>query len=217
MEYVLETYSSGNLLGKSLIENPGGDICHKTNFFQQSHEDILSKCKKYFLGISTKTPHLFWRYFVRRTLPNKLWRATVYQANFEWKYLPNKFQRKPLPKSIWKKHAYQKNLKRNLYKKNLKRKFSPSKKSNNFSTKNYLEKFNQENSEKTFPAKLKFEEQSLPKHLFQETFPYQINWRNISTKKNEETSPPKNPRKKTKQETWQKSELMKSDETTRLY
>ena len=98
--------------------------------------------------------------------------------------LPSKFRMEISSKQIPKetstkeyleKHAYQKNLKRNLYKKNLKRKFSPSKKSNNFSTKNYLEKFNQENSEKTFPAKLKFEEQSLPKHLFQETFPYQIN------------------------------------------
>jgi len=98
--------------------------------------------------------------------------------------LPSKFRmeisskqipKKTSTKEYLEKHAYQKNLKRNLYKKNLKRKLSPSKKSNNFSTKNYLEKFNQENSEKTFPAKLKFEEQSLPKHLFQETFPYQIN------------------------------------------
>ena len=44
MEYVLETYSSGNLFGKYLIENHCGDICH---------EKILTKIscpKAIFLG-----------------------------------------------------------------------------------------------------------------------------------------------------------------------
>ena len=36
MEYVLETYSSGNLFGKYLIENPCGDICHETTLTKMS-------------------------------------------------------------------------------------------------------------------------------------------------------------------------------------
>ena len=136
--------------------------------------------QKYFGGIPQDTAFIL-KILCEGTLPNNLWRATVYQTNFEWKYLPNKFQRKPLPKSIWKNMPTKENLKRNLYEQKIWRENSPQKIVNNFSTKNYLEKFYQGNSEETFPAK-KIEEQSLPKHLFQETFPYHTNWRNISTK-----------------------------------
>ena len=136
---------------------------------------------KIFWGISPKTPHLFWRYFVRGTLP------TICEGHC----LPNKLRMdmssKQIPKETstkeyLEKHAYQKKTKeKSLRTKNLKRKLSPKNCSNNFSTKNYLEKFYQGSSEETFPAKIKFEEQSLPKHMSQETFPYQTNWRNIST------------------------------------
>ena len=98
--------------------------------------------------------------------------------------LPNKFRmeisseqipKETSTKEYLEKHAYQKNLKRNLDEKHLKRKLSPKNCSNNFSTQNYLEKFYRGNSEETFPAKIKFEEQSLPKHLSQGTFLYKTN------------------------------------------
>ena len=44
MEYVLETYSSRNLFGKSLIENRCGDICHEKKI-QQPQKDIPPRGK----------------------------------------------------------------------------------------------------------------------------------------------------------------------------
>ena len=167
------------------------------------HEDILPK-GNLFGGKSPKTPHLFWRYFVRGTLPNNLWRATVYQTNFEWRYLPNKFQRKPLPKIIWKSLPTKKKQ-REISTKKISREISPPKKSNNLSTNNYVKKFYQGNSEETFPAKLKIWNKNLSKHLSQETFPYQANWRNVATKRaSEEKSLPKRMKKHLHQKIWEK-------------
>ena len=118
MEYVLETYSSGNLFGKYLIENHCGDICH---------EKILTKIscpKAIFLGEIPQDTAFILKILCERYATKQ---SVKGNTNFEWRYLPNKFQRKPLPKSIWKSLPTKKNPKRNLYDKNLKRKLSPQK------------------------------------------------------------------------------------------
>ena len=149
------------------LKNPCGDICHE-NFFHQSHEDIPPKGKNILGDIPQDTA------FILKILCGTYTTKQSVKGNC----LPSKFRMEISSKQIPKetstkeyleKHAYQKNLKRNFYKKNLKNK------PKTFSTKNYFEKFHQGNSEETFPAKLKFEEHSLPKHLSQETFPYQTN------------------------------------------
>ena len=141
---------------------------------------------------------------MKGTLPNNLWRAAVYQTNFDRRYFPNKFQREPLPKSIWKimptKKLYKEKSRR---KTSLKRKLFPKNGSNNFSTKDYLEKFYQGNFEDTFPAKKNIRRTISTKASLKRHFPtkqiedtslrkqhlkrnlYQKEWRNISTKKSE--------------------------------
>ena len=127
--------------------------------------------------------------------------------------LPNKLRMEISSKQIPKetstkeyleKPAYQKNQ-REISTKKIWREISPPKKSNNLSTNNYVKKFYQGNSEETFPAKLKNWNKNLSKHLSQETFPYQANWRNVSTKRasSEEKSLPKRMKKHLHQKIWE--------------
>ena len=175
MEYVLETYSSGNLFCKFLFENPWGGICHEKTISSNLAKISRPKTKIFLGDIPQNTAFILKilceRYATKQSvksncLPNKL------RMDMSSKQIPKETS----TKEYLEKHAYQKKTKeKSLRTKNLKRKLSPKNCSNNFSTKNDLEKFYQGSSEETFPAKIKFEEQSLPKHLSQETFPYQTN------------------------------------------
>ena len=134
------------------LKTPGLVSATKNNI--SSNLTKISRPKaNIFWGISPKTPHLFWRYFVK----------VRYQQSVKGNCLPNKLRMEIYSKQIPKetstkeyleKHAYQNKTKEKSRRtKNLKRKLSPKNCSNNFSTKNYLEKFYQGNSEETFPAK----------------------------------------------------------------
>ena len=83
------------------------------------------------------------------------------QTNFEYKSLPNKFQKKPLPKNAWRNMRTQNNVKRNLCKKNSEE--SLPKKSNTFSI-------------------IFFRQKTLPRKLWRDILCSKI-WREISTKK----------------------------------
>ena len=162
------------------LQNPWGGICHEKTI--SSNLAKISRPKtKIFWGISPKTPLLFWRYFV------KVRYQTICEEQLSTKQTSNGNVFQTNSKGNLYQRVFEKNMptkkKDKSLRTNLKRKLFPRNCSKHFSTQNYLEKFYQGNSEETFPAKIKFEEQSLPKHLSQETFPYQTNWRNISTKK----------------------------------
>ena len=124
MGYVLETYSSGNLFGKSLFENPCGDICHEKKYFQQSHEDIPPKGKNILGDIPQDTAFILKilceRYATKQSvkgncLPNKL------RMEISSKQIPKETS----TKEYLEKHAYKKHLKRNLYEKKSEEKTLP--------------------------------------------------------------------------------------------
>ena len=144
------------------------------------------------------------------SLPNKLWIEKIFQTNFKGNLYQRVFEKICPPKKPEREISPIKIFE--------KKTLPPTNLSNNFSTKNNPEKLYQGNSEETSPAKEISDQKSLPK-ISQE------NWRKISTKKNlkkkiyqkKKRNISTKKSEKTTQETWQESELMKSDETSRFY
>ena len=176
-------------VGKYLIESPCGDICHEKTltkmscpkaicFGGESPQDtafiLKILCERYAIKQSVKG----------NCLPNKV------RMEISSKQIPKETS----TKEYLEKPAYQKKTKRNLYEKNLKGKLSPPK-----IKQSLYQQLCQGLPRKLWrdiPCKIKIWNKNLSKHLSQETFPYQANWRNVSTKRaSEEKSLPKRMKK----------------------